>query len=113
MLTELENLKEILISYSNLDVKSLPKAERKQFREFINYYSQCPICGNYNHYFNLKRLYFNEENVNLKNQLLRFMDKKNKRSYHSSINMGVPCCSCYKIFFEEDSFYPRNDFIDD
>ncbi|TFF63704.1 MAG: hypothetical protein EU521_00630 [Promethearchaeota archaeon] len=99
MLAELENLKELLISHSNLDVKSLPEDERKNFRRFINFYSRCPLCGNYNHYFNLKRLYFSEEHHILKEKLTKFINLGIENKKVSDIHVGVPCCMCYKRFF--------------
>jgi hypothetical protein len=99
MLNELETLKELLLSHSNLDVKSLPEDERATFRKFIKFYSRCPLCGNYNHYFKLKRIYFDKENINLKKNLIKFIEKKETKHY-ADINVGVPCCSCYKNIFE-------------
>ena len=53
MLDELNNLKSIIIP--DLKLEALSKADRQIFKNFINFYSSCPICGSPNHYFNLKK----------------------------------------------------------
>lgn len=97
MLTELDRLKELIINNPDAKLKALSESERKLYFEFIRNFSICPICGNQNHYFHLKRLYFSEDKKIMKESLLNLM----KLNYQKiKLNYGVPCCTCFKKYFE-------------
>jgi len=101
MLIELNNLRNIIASNPDSKIESLTRAEKEIFFEFIKFYRLCPICGNQNHYFNLKQLFFDEETQTLKQELIRLMKYKNKKLKKFNLNLGVPCCDCYKKIISE------------
>jgi len=98
MLSELDHLKELIINNPDTKIKALSKAERDLFFEFIRTFSICPICGNQNHYFHLKKFYFSEDKKIIKQSLLNLMRLNYKKF---KLKYGVPCCSCFKKYFEE------------
>ena len=101
MLNELNNLRNIIANNPDLKIESLSKAEKEIFFEFIKFYRICPICGNQNHYFNLKQLFFDEDKQTLRQELIRLMNYKNKKLKKYNLNLGVPCCDCYKKMISE------------
>jgi len=101
MLNELNNLRDIIKNNPDLKLKSLTKVEKQIFHNFIKFYSKCPICGNLNHFFNLKRAYFNEEKKLLIEELIRLMTLNNSKLNKFNLLLGVPCCVCYQNFYEE------------
>ena len=101
MLNELNNLKNIIENNPDLKIEALSEAERDIFYKFMKFYRICPICGNHNHYFNLKQLFFNENKKILLKDLIEFMDVKNKKFRNYNLNFGIPCCNCYKNITEE------------
>ncbi|TFG12304.1 MAG: hypothetical protein EU531_10655 [Promethearchaeota archaeon] len=98
MLSELDHLKELIINNPDAKIKALSEAERKLFFEFIRTFSICPICGNQNHYFHLKKFYFSEDKKIIKESLLNLMRLNYKKF---KLKYGVPCCNCFKKCFEE------------
>jgi len=97
MLSELDRLKELIINNPDAKLKALSESERKLYFEFIRHFSICPICGNQNHYFHLKRLYFSEDKKIMKESLLNLMQLNYQKI---KLNYGVPCCTCFKKYFE-------------
>ena len=102
MLIELNNLKDLILDNPDLKFKSLSEEEKDFFYDFINFYSVCPICMNLNHYYNLKKLFFNENKKKLKEDLIRFMKLKSKKFQNVNISFGIPCCNCFKHYFKKD-----------
>jgi len=100
MLVELDNLKSIIANNPDLKFNSLSEEEKDLFYDFVKFYSVCPICGAYNHYFNLKKFYFNDIVASLKEECIKFMKSKNKKLQKFNINFGIPCCNCFKKNFE-------------
>ncbi|MGQ4873559.1 MAG: hypothetical protein ACP6IY_05730 [Promethearchaeia archaeon] len=103
MLTELNRLKEI-ISYK-IDFDKIKK-ERKSFDkdpfyDFVINFLRCPVCGGFNHYYDLKNIYYNEKYKQLREELLRLQKIKNKDLKKLKISLGIPCCSCYQKYFED------------
>lgn len=96
MLSELDRLKELIINHPDVKIASLSESEKQLFFEFIRKFSICPICGNHNHYFYLKRFFFSKDNEIMKNSLLNLMRLNYKKF---KLNYGVPCCSCFKKLF--------------
>lgn len=104
MLNELSNLRNIIKNNPDLKLEALSKAEKQIFQNFIKFYSKCPICGNLNHFFNLKRVFFDDDKKFLIKELIRLMTLKEtsiRSSLLKKIQLGVPCCNCYKNFYEE------------
>ncbi|MFX0027923.1 MAG: hypothetical protein ACFE8B_01835 [Candidatus Hermodarchaeota archaeon] len=101
MINELENLKSIIESNPDFKLETLKPEERQQFKKFINYYSICPVCRGFNHYFNLKQLFFDDNKKNLIADLVKIMNLKNKKLKSFNINFGIPCCECYKKLTEK------------
>ncbi|TFG13256.1 MAG: hypothetical protein EU535_05180 [Promethearchaeota archaeon] len=101
MLNELNNLREIIANHPDLKLKNLNNEERKKYSEFMKFYSVCPLCGEINHYHNLKKFFFDENNQNIKEKLVHLMNfKKNKKLKSFQLEFGIPCCKCFKEFFE-------------
>ncbi|MHA2035695.1 MAG: hypothetical protein ACW98X_04635 [Promethearchaeota archaeon] len=96
MLTELNHLKDLIENHPDSKIEALSDEDKEKFHKFISYYKNCPICGNPNHYFNLKQLFFNESKKILLRELIRLMNIKNKRFRTYNLNLGVPCCECFK-----------------
>lgn len=100
MVVELNNLKDIIASNPDLKFKALTEEEKNYFYDFINFYNKCPICGAFNHYYNLKKFYFNENAASLKEECMKFMNLKSNKLQKFNLNFGIPCCNCYKKNFE-------------
>jgi len=100
MLVELDILKDIITSNPDLKFNNLNEKEKDFFYDFINHYSVCPICGTFNHYYNLKKFYFNDNYASLKDVCIRFMNLKSNKIQNLNLNFGIPCCNCYKKNFE-------------
>lgn len=96
MLNELNNLKNIIENNTDLKIEALSDTEKEIFHKFISFFKKCPICGNPNHHFNLKQLFFDENKKNLIRELIRLMNIKNKKFRRYNLNLGVPCCNCFK-----------------
>jgi hypothetical protein len=102
MLSELDHLKEVIISNPDKKIAGLSDSEKEIFMEFIRTFSVCPICGNQNHYFHLKKLYFSDDKRKIKESLLHLMMLKR---YKIKFNYGVPCCNCFKKYFEDKQIF--------
>ncbi|MFX1320120.1 MAG: hypothetical protein ACFFAQ_00620 [Promethearchaeota archaeon] len=96
MLNELNNLRNLIDNNPDLKLKALSKEEKENFSKFINFYQICPICYQYNHYRNLKKLYFDEDKKVLKEKLIKFMNLRSKKLNKINLSFGIPCCNCYK-----------------
>ena len=101
MINELDNLREIISNHPDLKYQSLPEEQKQCFNEFVRTYSTCPLCGEYLHFFSLKKIFFDEEKRLIKDNLIKIMKSKNKNSKKFSLNIGIPCCKCYKEIFGE------------
>jgi hypothetical protein len=100
MLSELNNLKELILNNPDSKISQLSAEERESFNDFIKAYSICPICGGHNHYYNLKQVYFNEEVSDLKEYLIENMNSKEKKIGSLTVITGIPCCSCFKKYLK-------------
>jgi len=96
MLNELNILKDIIDNNPDSKIEALSLADKEQFHKFLSFYKKCPICGHHNHYYNLKQLFFDENKKNLIKELIRLMNFKNKKFTRYNLNLGVPCCECFK-----------------
>jgi hypothetical protein len=99
MLDELDNLKNIIAP--DLKLEALSEADKEIFRKFINFYSACPICSAPNHYFNLKKIYFDDSKQILVKELVRLMNTTKRKLRNYNLNFGVLCCNCFKKTMEE------------
>jgi len=75
------------------------------FEGFIKTFSVCPICNRKNHYNYLKRFYFSKshDTVRLKECLLKLVEKSKDFNdiYYNKINIGIPCCKCFKQYITD------------
>lgn len=101
MINELNNLREIIRNNPDLKIKALSKKERDCFYNFIKFYRFCPLCGNPNHFFNLKKIFFDEDKKFVIEDLIRLMAINKGKLKKINLQFGVPCCNCYKQFLEE------------
>lgn len=97
MLFELSNLKEIIINNPDIKYESLTKREKEIFKEFIDFYSRCPICKGFNHFYNLREFYFDDLKHEVRESLIDFMNSEEKLN----VDIGIPCCNCFKNHFED------------
>ncbi len=101
MLDELNNLREIIANHPDLKLKNLNEEEKKDYMDFMKYYSVCPICQENLHWSNLKKIYFDESNEKIKEKLFKLMKlNKNKKIKRLNLDFGIPCCKCFKLYFE-------------
>lgn len=84
---------------------SLSDEEKAIYDRFIEFFSVCPICENRNDVNYLKRFYFSnsQQNIKLRKQLLKVMELSEDfdESYGNKIILGIPCCDCFRSFFNE------------
>lgn len=103
MIEELNRLKEI-ITY-NIDFSQVKKIrkpfEKDPFYDFVINFLRCPVCGGFNHYYDLKNIYYNDKYEKLREELLKLYKIKNKDFKKLKISFGIPCCSCYQKYFED------------
>ncbi|MHA1334137.1 MAG: hypothetical protein ACTSPW_00130 [Promethearchaeota archaeon] len=112
MLEELENLRRIMEgenginALDSIDLMNLSDEEKQRAKDFITFFSQCPVCHKKNHISYLKEFYFSEDpqKIRLKEKLLRLMENYEEFPYlyKSEIVIGIPCCNCFKNFFNEE-----------
>ncbi|MFO8020006.1 MAG: ADP-ribosylation factor-like protein [Promethearchaeia archaeon] len=78
----------------------LPEQDDK-FKEFAETFQNCIICGKRNHKDYLKKFYFSKdpETKILKEKILEIMERKSQ--YQNIIEIGIPCCKCFKKFFSD------------
>ncbi|MBY9005289.1 MAG: hypothetical protein KGD63_00865 [Candidatus Lokiarchaeota archaeon] len=100
MLTELDYLKDLIINNPDIKLSKLSKKEKELYNKFVKYFSYCPVCDSDNHYYNLKHMYFDDKLTFLKKKLIALMHNKNKKILKYNVIFGIPCCNCYKKFFE-------------
>ncbi len=78
--------------------------EDEDFREFINYFSFCPICKKKLHFSSLKSFYYSREPylVKLKERLFELIEDSRHfdEVYYNEVNLGIPCCDCFKLLFD-------------
>ncbi|MFX1390989.1 MAG: hypothetical protein ACFE9Z_13070 [Promethearchaeota archaeon] len=101
MINELNNLRELIRNNPDLKIKALSKKERDIFYRFIKFYRICPLCGNPNHFFNLKKIFFDEEKKIIIKELIKLMTLENSKLTSFKLQYGVPCCNCYKLFMDK------------
>ena len=102
MLSELNHLKDLIINNPDLKFNALSEEEKSSFYDFIRQYSICPICGSFNHYYNLKKFYFDENCISIRNNLIEFMNLSKEKIRNYNLNFGIPCCSCFKKNFVKE-----------
>ncbi|TFF99781.1 MAG: hypothetical protein EU541_04060 [Promethearchaeota archaeon] len=100
MLTELNNLKDLLLNNPDTKISELSEEQKQEFDEFLHNFSKCPICGCSNHLFNLKKFYFDQELEDIKDFLLEIMKSNNHKVGKFHYQTGIPCCKCFKKYFE-------------
>lgn len=74
------------------------------FREFLKFFSRCPICGSANHESYLESFFYRTDSnaQKYKDRLLELMEESSEfdEIYYNKISIGIPCCSCHKKFFK-------------
>ncbi|TFF90767.1 MAG: hypothetical protein EU548_01315 [Promethearchaeota archaeon] len=103
MLEELERLRDIMGGRPIEEDEQficLSEEEKEEFRNFLKFFSHCPVCGAENHQNYLKNFYFSNEyeKIYLKEQLLNLIHHK---ELLNKMVIGIPCCECYRKFFEK------------
>ena len=77
--------------------------DSEEFKEFVEYFSVCPICKKENHYESLKSIYISNEPemILLREQIYKAIDasRDSISNIRSNLRIGIPCCNCYKNFF--------------
>jgi len=101
MLEELMCLKELLLQHPDTNVENLSSENKALFKRFINYYSTCPVCNGYNHYFNLRNIFLSENQSILKD-LIHLMIEGQDHHKKIKYKIGIPCCNCYDKYLKRD-----------
>ena len=106
MLIELERLRRIMngdVIEDDKNFIALSEEEKAIFRQFLEYFSTCPICDTNNHKSYLKTFYFSDnlDKKILKKRLLKLIEesKSYNNIYYNKISLGIPCCNCFKKVF--------------
>lgn len=100
MLAELNNLKDLLLNNPDAKANELSEEEKRKLDRFLRKFSTCPICGTSNHLYNLKKFYFDEEVEDIKEFLFDIMESNNNKVGNFHFQTGIPCCKCFKKYFE-------------
>ena len=80
--------------------------EDEQLKRLRNFFDRCPICKKRIHNnVGLKNMYKNISNpdtLRLKESLIRLVNniEEIRVDYSNKINLGIPCCDCYKKIFD-------------
>ena len=87
------------------DYDCLSGEEKATCDQFMEHFASCPICKKENHLNYLKKFYFskNRKTIELKKQLLKLMEISEDfdRFFSNNIILGIPCCNCFQVFFNE------------
>ena len=104
---ELERLRDLIgVGYIGTPDKELELSEEERvvFNQFINFFSNCPICKKKNHKTALKNFYFDTDpfKVEFKDRLIELMEESHDfdNIFFNRVRLGIPCCSCYDKLFE-------------
>ena len=81
-----------------------------QIQKFILKYRTCPICGSKNHDNYLLEFYYDNSKIDLRNNLIQFMDSSRSMK-NIKVNFGIPCCTCFTKIFGEVPEYNLNYFF--
>ncbi len=80
--------------------------EDSEFKKFLQYFSICPICKKKNHYDALKKFYYSRDPslMKLKEILLDLIEESENFNdfYYNEINIGIPCCKCFELYFDKE-----------
>lgn len=101
MISGLNSLSDLLKNNPDLEIEALSEEEKETFYNFIKFYRKCPICGDFNHFFRLRQLFFDDQIQLLKEKLIRLMNLKIKKKRNLKISLGVPCCNCYNKLMKD------------
>ena len=85
--------------------KIISPCEDPAFIAFFLKFSRCPICNRQNHERYIQDLYYSqedEEKSKLRDYLLNLIEDSRyfTQKHSNSIKVGIPCCSCYRLIFE-------------
>lgn len=89
------------------DFSMLLPMDDEYFLEFLELFSSCPICKGKNHISSLSRFFYstNQDDIDLKTHLINLIEKafflSISRPKKMNLNIGIPCCKCYKNLFEK------------
>jgi GTPase SAR1 family protein len=77
--------------------------DSEEFKDFLRFFSVCPICNNENHYESLKNIYLSSDPklIILREQLYKAIEVSRHLSLkrRRNLKIGIPCCDCYKKLF--------------
>jgi len=97
-------IKQIDLKCDIHDFSILLPMDDENFLDFLELFSDCPICKGKNHISFLSKFYYStdEESIALKMQLINLIEQTyilsmNRRS-KLNINIGIPCCKCFKQY---------------
>ncbi len=88
------------------DFSILLPMEDKYFLEFLELFSNCPICKRKNHVSSLSTFFYSakSEDIILKMHLINLVEQAYFNSLSQpkkiNLNIGILCCKCYKKLFE-------------
>ena len=77
--------------------------EDEKFAKFVENFSICPICRKENHFEYLRTFYYskNYSSIKLREKLLDLVEESENfdKKYYNKIDVGIPCCHCFKNIF--------------
>ncbi|MFX0033048.1 MAG: Rab family GTPase [Candidatus Hermodarchaeota archaeon] len=80
--------------------------DTEEYKNFIKYFSRCPICKKENHSESLKNFYISKDPkvVKLREQLIYLLDNLEEINVSNikNLSIGMPCCNCYTNIFEKN-----------
>ncbi len=100
MITQIIQLRDLFYETEDIELTKLNKFERKEFYNFLNSFSKCPLCGAKNHKKDLIRYFFDKEQDKMKAKLREIRKNSKKLSKKVKLSSGILCCTCYKKVFD-------------
>jgi hypothetical protein len=97
-------IKQIDLKCDIHDFSILLPMDDENFLDFLELFSDCPICKGKNHISFLSKFYYStdQETIALKMQLINLIEQtyilSMNRRRKLNINIGIPCCKCFKQY---------------
>lgn len=75
------------------------KKKERDFQNFKTYFNKCPCCNEPLHVSYLRTFFFSQDTKKqqLKEKLSQLIENSSRFNFH----IGIPCCTCFKKYFDE------------
>ena len=97
-------IKQIDLKCDIHDFSILLPMDDENFLDFLEVFSNCPICKGKNHISFLSKFYYStdQDDIALRMQLINLVEQAYTLNLTSpnnlNIKIGIPCCKCYKQY---------------